>query len=108
MKIISFVELDVVIIHTVIIPWINLILVFKGTLVINQDAWNLVMSIQVVMTLISIVILIFKFVVTNVPMVIIVVKDTIAQVLANVSKLVKIVKIVLKDNIVTKKKSIAK
>ena len=38
MKITSFVELDVVIIHTVIVPWINLILVFKGTLVINQDA----------------------------------------------------------------------
>ena len=59
------------------------------------------------MTQISIVILIFKFVVTNVPMVIIVVKDTIAQALANASKLVKIIKIVLKDNIATKK-SIAK
>ena len=60
------------------------------------------------MTQISIAILIIMFVVTNVPMVIIVVKDTIAQVLANASKLVKIIKIVLQDNIATKKKSIAK
>ena len=78
MKITSFVELDVVILM------IKLMLVFKGTLVIDPDAGSLVVSIQIVMVLISIVILIIKFVLINVQKVSIVVKDTNVQAMVNV------------------------
>ena len=78
MKITSFVELDVVILM------IKLMLVFKGTLVIDPDAGSLVVSIQIVMVLISIVILIIKFVLINVQKVSIVVQDTNVQAMVNV------------------------
>ena len=106
MKITIFVELDVVI-QTVIILMIKIMLVFRGTLVIDPDAWNHVVSIQIVMVPISIVILIVKFVLINVQKVSIVVKDTNVQAMVNVWNLAKIVKIVLKDNIAMKMESIA-
>ena len=83
-------------------------LVLKGTLVNKINAWNLVANIQTVMVPISIVTLIIKFVVTNVRLMIIVVKDINVQELVNAWKPVKIIKIVITDNIVMKMKSIAK
>ena len=83
-------------------------IVLKETPVINQDAWKLVASIQIVKVPISIVILIIKYAMTNVRMMIIVVKDINVQELVNAWKPVKIIKIVITDNIVMKMKSIAK
>ena len=83
-------------------------LVLKGSLVNNTNAWNLVANIQTVMVQISIVTSIIKYVMTNVPMMVIVVKDIIVQVSANVWNLVKIVKIAIMDNTVMKMECIAK
>ena len=83
-------------------------LVLKDTLVNNPNAWNLVMTILIVVVLISIAILIIKYAMRNVPMLIVVVKDIIVQVLANVWTLVNIVKIAIMVNTVMKMESIAK
>ena len=83
-------------------------LVLKGSLVNNTNAWNLVANIQTVMVQISIVTLIIKYVMTNVPMMVIAVKDIIVQILVNVWNLVKIIKTAFKGNIAMKMESIAK
>ena len=83
-------------------------LALKDTHVINSDAWKLVVIIRIVMVPISIVTSIIKYVRTNVPMMVIVVKGIIVQVSANVWNLVKIVKIAIKDNTVMKMEGIAK
>ena len=83
-------------------------LVLKGSLVNNTNAWNLVANIQTVMVQISIVTLIIKYVMTNVPMMVIVVKDIIVQILVNAWNLVKITKTAFKGNIAMKMESIAK
>ena len=83
-------------------------LVLKDTLVNNPNAWNLVMTIQIVVVLISIVILIIKYAMTNVPMMIIVDKDINVQSMVNVWNLVKIVKIAIMDSTVMMMESIAK
>ena len=58
-------------------------LVLKGSLVNNTNAWNLVVTIQIAMVQISIVTSIIKYVMTNVPMMVIAVKDIIVQILVN-------------------------
>ena len=83
-------------------------LALKGSLVNNTNAWNLVANIQTVMVQISIVTLIIKYVMTNVPMMVIVVKDIIVQVSVNVWNLVNIVKIAIMDNIAMKMGNSAK
>ena len=83
-------------------------LVLKGSLVNNTNAWNLVVTIQIVMVPISIVTLIIKYVMTNVPMMVIAVKDIIVQILVNAWNLVKITKTAFKGNIAMKMESIAK
>ena len=83
-------------------------LVLKGSLVNNTNAWNLVVTIQIVMVPISIVTSIIKYVMTNVPMMVIAVKDIIVQILVNVWNLVKIIKTAFKGNIAMKMESIAK
>ena len=83
-------------------------LVLKGSLVNNTNAWNLVVTIQIVMVQISIVTLIIKYVMTNVPMMVIALKDIIVQILVNVWNLVKIIKTAFKGNIAMKMESIAK
>ena len=83
-------------------------LALKGSLVNNTNAWNLVVTIQIVMVQISIVTLIIKYVMTNVPMMVIAVKDIIVQILVNVWNLVKIIKTAFKGNIAMKMESIAK
>ena len=83
-------------------------IVLKETPVINQDAWKLVASIQIVKVPISIVILIIKYAMTNVRMMIIAVKDIIVQAMVNVWNLAKIIKIALEGNIVMRMESIAK
>ena len=83
-------------------------LVLKGSLVSNTNAWNLVVTIQIVMVPISIVTSIIKYVMTNVPMMVIAVKDIIVQILVNAWNLVKITKTAFKGNIVMNMESIAK
>ena len=83
-------------------------LVLKGSLVNNTNAWNLVATIQIVMVPISIVTLIIKYVMTNVPMMVIAVKDIIVQILVNAWNLVKITKTAFKGNIAMKMENIAK
>ena len=83
-------------------------LALKGSLVNNTNAWNLVANIQTVMVQISIVTLIIKYVMTNVPMMVIAVKDIIVQILVNAWNLVKITKTAFKGNIAMKMESIAK
>ena len=83
-------------------------LVLKGSLVNNTNAWNLVVTIQIVMVPISIVTSIIKYVMTNVQMMVIAVKDIIVQILVNVWNLVKIIKTAFKGNIAMKMESIAK
>ena len=83
-------------------------LVLKGSLVSNTNAWNLVVTIQIVMVPISIVTSIIKYVMTNVPMMVIAVKDIIVQILVNAWNHVKITKTAFKGNIVMNMESIAK